>query len=406
MRHSISSIISSICIILALTVFSQAAQAQTFSVIHNFTGEHDGANPYAGLTIGGEGIFYGTTYHGGMGDNGVVFNMTHNAAGWLLTPIYEFTGYSNDGSHPLAGVVIGPYGALYGTTYGGGSEGLGTVFELRPSARVCKAALCYWNETVLHSFTGPDGSGPYYGGLTFDQDGNIYGTTYGGGSSSLGVVFELTQSGGEWMVSILHSFGSGNDGFGPVGGVVFDTAGNLYGTTTEQTGSGGTVFELTPSNGAWTENILFDDFFVGASGYYPEGTLMIDQFGNLYGTAAYGGDYGGGTAFELTPSNGDWNFSVLFSFNGRWGPIAGLTMDAAGNLYGVTNGDGAYGNGMVFKLTNSNGAWTLNDLHDFTGGSDGANSTGAVVLDASGNLYGTTIQGGAYNQGIVWEITP
>ncbi len=402
-----------ISVLIAVTaVATQSAEAQTFTVIHNFTGERDGANPVAGLTIGGSGTLYGTTSQGGLGDGGVVFKMTRSAGGWVLNPIYEFAR-ENDGSSPWAGVVIGPNGALYGTTRFGGPAGYGTVFEVAPPPRICSRVLCYWNETVLYDFMGgSDGSGPAFGNLAFDQAGSLYGTTqYGGGTGcsgqGCGVAFELAPSqGGQWTESILHSFGSGNDGQYPLGGVIFDMAGNLYGTTS-QGGSdvGGTVFELIPSNGTWLENILFDfETSNGCdddTGCAPAGTLIMDQFGSLYGT----GQGGRGTAFELTPLNGNWNFSALSFFCCQ--PVAGLTMDAAGNLFGTTISGGAYGYGMLFKLTNSSGVWTITDLHDFTDGySDGGAPYGAVLLDASGDLYGTAYEGGAYGYGVVWEMTP
>jgi len=392
-------------------VATPSADAQTFTIIHTFTGQHDGENPIAGLTIGGSGTLYGTTSQGGLGDGGVVFKMTLTAGGWVLVPIYEFAR-ENDGSDPWAGVTIGPNGALYGTTQSGGPAGYGTVFELAPPPRVCSRVLCYWNETVLYRFMGgSDGSGPAFGNLAFDQAGSLYGTTlYGGGTGcsgqGCGVVFELIPSpGGQWTESILHSFGSRNDGQNPLGGVIFDMAENLYGTTSQGgSDAGGTVFELIPSSGTWLENILFD-FETGNgcdddTGCAPAGTLIMDQFGSIYGTA----QGGSGAAFELTPSNGNWNFSALSSFCCQ--PVAGLTMDAAGNVFGTAISGGAYGYGMLFKLTNSSGLWTIADLHDFTDGSDGAAPYGAVVLDASGNLFGTAYEGGAYGDGVVWEMTP
>jgi uncharacterized repeat protein (TIGR03803 family) len=408
MRIFASIAISALIVVTVLS--AQPAQGQTFTVIHNFTGYRDGANPISGLTIRDSGTLYGTTSQGGGRGGGVVFKMKHSAGGWALNPIYAFTGGS-DGSEPLAGVVIGPNGALYGTTWTGGPAGAGTVFKLTPPPKECSRVLCYWNETVLYSFTGgSDGASPAFGNLIFDQAGNIYGTTqYGGGTGcqrqGCGVVFKLApSSGGQWTESVLHSFGSGSDGQQPLSGVIFDVAGNLYGTTSQGgSNQGGTVFEMTPFNGTWLENILFDfDTGFGCdldTGCAPAGTLIMDTIGSLYGTAQ------SGAAFELTPSSANWTFSVLSFFCCQ--PVAGLTMDAAGDLYGVTVAGGAYGYGMLFKLTNSGGQWTFTDLHDFTDGyGDGGAPYGAVVIDASGNLFGTAYEGGTYGYGVVWAFTP
>jgi len=401
-----------ILVVAAITICS--AKAQTFTVLHNFTGGSDGANPIAGLTLAGSRTLYGTTSDGGgVNDGGVVYKMTHSAGGWTLSPIYEFAAVSqNDGSDPWAGVTVSPAGVLYGTTRGGGPAGAGTVFELTPPPNVCQRTLCYWNETILYAFAGgSDGSSPAFGNLALDAAGNLYGTTeYGGGTGcsrqGCGVAFELEPSDQGWTESILHSFGEkGTDGQVPLGGLIFDPSGNLYGTT-EQGGSnlGGTVFQLKPSDGTWLENILFA-FSTGSgcdldTGCAPAGTLLMDQVGNLYGTA----QGGAGAAFELKSSNGGWDFSVLSSFCCQ--PIAGLTMDAAGNLYGTSLTGGAYGYGMLFKLTNSAGNWTLTDLYNFTGNYDGEYPYGAVVLDESGNVYGTTYMGGHHGLGVVWEYTP
>lgn len=167
-----------------ITFAAQSGQAQTFTVLHTFTGGDDGGTPYAGVTIGGSGTLYGTTYYGGMDGDGVVFELSCRASSWTLNPLHSFAGYPSDGSRPWAGVVIGPNGAIYGTTYGGGNANDGTVFELRPPPTACLTALCPWNETVLHSFQGwSDGAYPGYGNLIFDQAGNIYGTTSGGGQT-------------------------------------------------------------------------------------------------------------------------------------------------------------------------------------------------------------------------------
>src|SRR5271166_1949839 len=248
----------------------------------------------------------------------------------------------------------------------------------------------------------------------------LYGTTaYGGGGSGCGgnngcgTVYKLTPSNGGWTESVLYSFQGGSDGAFPYAGVIFDQAGNLYGTTAYGGGSGcagngcGTVFQLTSSGSGWVENTLYS-FQGGNDGASPFGGLIFDQSGNLYGSTAYTSSFGvgGGTVFELSPSGSNWIHTVLYSFSGGAGPYDTLTIDA-GNLYGTTNRDGAYGYGSVFKLTHSGGGWTYTSLHDFTAGSDGGYVYGGVILDSSGNLYGTTQYGGSGGDtGVVWEITP
>ncbi|MGA2904512.1 MAG: choice-of-anchor tandem repeat GloVer-containing protein [Candidatus Korobacteraceae bacterium] len=394
--------------VFALTLLTtHAMQAQTYQVLHNFSGGGDGAYPYAGVTVGPGGVLYGTTSRGGTHNNGVVFKLTYRGSSWTLSPLYGFTGGS-DGGIPLGGVVIGPNGALYGTTGYGGSEDYGTVFELRPPLTVCKAILCYWNETVLHTFTGaPDGVGPAVENLAFDSSGNIYGTTYEGGTNDHGTVFELTPSNGGYTESIIHSFGSGTDGESPEAGVVLDTAGNVYGTTLAGgTGVVGTVYQLMPSNGGWEENVLVN-FYV-TDGDAPYGNLIIDGSGNLYGATPDGGQNGNGVVFELALSDGGWIYSVLYAFSSSCHALSGVAMDAAGDLFGVCHDGGAHQDGWIYELTNCSQTCTLVDLHDFSG-SDGYEPYGSPVLDANGNLYGTTQLGGTgtcagYGCGVVWEI--
>jgi uncharacterized repeat protein (TIGR03803 family) len=400
-----------------LVLAMPAAQAQTFTVLHSFTGRGDGSNPVAGITVGGAGTIYGTASLGAINGNGVVFRMTREGIGWVLQPLHEFTG-GDDGSQPMANVVFGPDGALYGTTDADGSGNGGTLFRMTPPQTACKSALCYWNETVLYAFAdGPGGSCPWFGTLVFDDAGNIYGTTYEGGVNSSGVAYKLSPSGGQWTETVLHSFSGGDDGLYPQSGVVFDAAGNLYGSTTYSGGNDscingcGIVYQLSPSGSAWVENILTN--FSGVDdGSGPLGSVILDPSGNVYSTTSTGGSNGGGTVFELT-SLGQWNFSSLYSFTGQFDLPSGLAMDDTGNLYGVTYNGGLSGKGMVFKLTNSDGTWMLHDLHDFTGGSDGANPVGTVTPDSNGNLYGTTYSGGlggscTYSSGcgVVWEIMP
>jgi uncharacterized repeat protein (TIGR03803 family) len=399
---------------LALTVVpTPAAHAQTFTVLHSFTNGQDGAHPEAGLTIDRAGNLYGTAFYGGLGP-GTVFKLTHKSSGWTFNPLYSFPANEGQGANPQARVIFGPNGTLYGTTEGGGNPGGGVVFNLSPPATVCKSVLCPWTERVLHNFPAYPGDGgrPGSGDLVFDQARNLYGTTILGGSAGLGAVYKLTPSGEE---SVLYSFAGGNDGSTPWSGVIFDGSGNLYGTTTEG-GEGclagcGTVYKMTPSGSGWTETPIYR-FTGGSDGAAPYGGLIFDQFGNLYGTTISGGIRGdGGTVFELTPnSDGSWSFSLLYSFTGNGGPNGSLTMDAARNLYGLTAendcpGCSTYGD--VFELTPSGGGWTYINLHPFLGGyDDGVQPYGSVVLDASGNIYGTAYGWGQYGYGIVWEITP
>ncbi len=256
--------------------------------------------------------------------------------------------------------------------------------------------------------------------LVFDRQRNIYGTTVGGGSGSCsggcGTVYELSQNNGVWSSSILYSFpGYSPQEFSPFGGVVFDQAGNLYGTAQGGPLNAGTVYKLTPNNGSWSKSTIFVFDYGGSSGAEPDASLLIDSSGNLYGTTQAAGEGQNGTVFELTPSNGGWNFNLLYSFSGvgiNDGPQTPLTQDAAGNLYGTNYGGGPLGYGNVFKLTHTNGSWAYTSLHDFDG-PDGRWPLSKVVIDAQGHLYGTTTFGGLQNPacifgecGVVWEITP
>ena len=245
-----------------------------------------------------------------------------------------------------------------------------------------------------------------FGALVFDRAGNMYDTTAVGGNGN-GVVYEMTHSGSGWTEQPLYAFTGTPDGATPYAGLVLDSAGNLYGTTTAGGLFGqGTVFELSPSGSGWTEQVLYN-FQGGSDGSFPTGGLIFDQSGNLYGSTNEGGSGGGGTVFELTPSGGGWTYNLLYSFTGNTGcgPFANLGLDGAGNVYGTTLCDGANNAGNVFELTPSGGGWTYSSLHDFTNGSDGGYPYSNVTFDAAGNLYGTASRGGR-GVGLVWEITP
>jgi uncharacterized repeat protein (TIGR03803 family) len=392
------------------------AQAQTFTVLHTFSGGEDGANPLAGLTIDRAGNLYGTASLGGVG-YGNVFKLAHQGSGWVLNPLYQFLGLP-DGFFPEARVVFGPDGTLYGTTFYGGIAGsgclqggavqCGTVFHLRPAPTACTTALCSWTETQLHEFNNyPSLFWPNFGDLIFDQAGNLYGAAFSGGHAA-GGVFQLTPSNGGWTETDIYDFPARGGGAQPAGGVIEDSVGNLYGTTSGEPAGGnyGSVYELTPSGSGWTVSTLYT-FQNGSDGGAPRADLIMDSAGNLYGTTSVGGPGVGGTVWDLSPSGSGWNFSVIYSFPGStFGPFSPVLMDAEGNLYGTTLAGGAYQQGSVFKLTHSNSSWTYTSLHDFTGDSDGRSPYGHLIFDASGNLYGTAGWGGSSGNGVVWEITP
>jgi len=405
----------------AAPAFAASKEKVLYSFKANGT---DGTAPVANLIFDAAGNLYGTTGAGGANNEGTVFELKHGT--WEETVLHSFTG-EPDGWGPSAGLIFDAAGNLYGTTAGGGAGacngGCGIVFELSPGVGGG------WTETVLYSFCSDrecaDGDSPR-AGLIFDPAGNLYGTTFGaGGIDSGGTVFELTPGvGGTWTETVLYSFDrSARDGTDPSAGLIFDTAGNLYGTTSlfghKPCCDAGTAFELTPGAGGWSETLLYsfrlDDY---NSGDEPYAGLIFDASGNLYGTTYMGGAYrkpcggaGCGTVFQLTPrAGGGWKQTELHSFgkdkDGE-APQAGVVRDSAGNLYGTTLDGGAYGYGTVFKLTpETNGKWTEKVLHSFGKDKDGASPYAGLIFDADGNLYGTTSQGGTDNSGTVFEITP
>jgi uncharacterized repeat protein (TIGR03803 family) len=409
-----------------------AADNWKATVLHSFD-SWDGSAPQSGLIFDAAGNLYGTTVTGGTYPCGAlgcgtVFELTPvPGGGWTETVLHSFSGSAPDGLNPYASLVFDAVGNLYGTTAGGGTYGYGTVFELSP------APGGGWRERVLHSFAnGTDGAYPVYGALIFDAAGNLYGTTSSGGTYSCqgnggcGTVFELspTASGG-WTETVLYDFGRGTDGYSPEAGLVQDAAGNLYGTTTYGGANGcavaqyegcGTVFELTPAaGGRWTETVVHD-FGGGTDAATPVAGLTFDTAGNLYGTTESGGSYGFGTVFELSPAGTGWSEKVIYSFNegpDGYEPTAGtLVFDTAGSLYGTAYYGGSDGDGgTAFQLTQAaGGAWTETALYSFAL-YDG--DWAGLIFDADGNLYGTTWYGGTGQCdapypgcGTVFELSP
>jgi uncharacterized repeat protein (TIGR03803 family) len=377
---------------LAMTLLatgSPLAVAQE-DILYSFGGT-DGAYPQASLTLDAVGNLYGTTTLGGAYNYGTAFELTPQSGGGSTEKILYSFGSGKDGLGPYASLIFDAAGNLYGTTYGGGAYGHGTVFELMPQSGGG------WKAKVLHSFgQGKDGTAPY-AGLSLDTAGNLYGATTYGGAYNLGTAFELTPKAGAWTEKILHSFGNGKDAASPYAGLILDAAGNLYGTTYDGgTDALGAVFELIPkAGGKWTEKLLHS--FNGKDGEYPRASLIFDASGNLYGTTSE-------SIFELTPkAGGRWTEKVLSNF----GSAANLVFDTAGNLFGTTTYGGPHDYGTLFELTrNRDGKWTFIVVYAFTGGADGAYPGAGLVLASSGSLFGTTYQGGVHDFGTVFEFTP
>jgi len=388
-------------LLLAVVMIAQgpAAQAQTFSVVHTFTGP-EGANPEAGVTIRGGNLF-GTTY--GVPNFGTVYELVHSGSNWSALPLYIFSN-GDDGANPRGRVIFDPNGHPWGTARFGGSFNDGVIFDLTPPLTVCKTANCFWKENPVSLF-GSGLSTPGYGDLVWDAQGNIYGTT----DSFLGGVYELTRTENGWMLNPLYKFSGTPDGSAPEGGVIFDNNGNLYGTTRLGGLFGyGTVFKMSYTVGVgWTETPIYN-FQGDTDGSAPYAGLVFDSAGNLYGTTSAGGSERGGTIFELSPSGDTWTFQLLQSFpSGEGGPYAPLTIDSSGNLYGTTRGSGTNNCGNVFKLTRAGDNWTYASLYDFTCGTDGGFPISNVTIDTDGTLYGTAeYQGGPKNYGVIWMIKP
>jgi uncharacterized repeat protein (TIGR03803 family) len=385
-----SAALTFVVVLLLATITTPSAQAQTLTDLYSFTGGTDGGEPLEGLIQDKDGNLYGTTFQYGSG-YGVVFEVSASGTESVL---YSFTGGA-DGGYPYASLIMDKAGNLYGTALAGGSSncdgGCGVVFKVDKAGK----------ETVLHSFKGgtTDGCGPG-APLIRDSAGNFYGTTGTCGASSLGTVFKLTKSGKE---TVLHSFaGAPSDGQYPYyGALLMDKEGNLYGVTDTGGASGdGTLFKLSKSG----KLTLLHSFAGGSDGFLPFGGPVADKDGNLYGTADDGGSSNAGIVWKVSKKGKE---TVLHTFAGGSSdganPLAGVILDAKGNLYGQTSSGGSSNDGTVYKL-NKKGNLTL--LHSFDG-SDGQTPWGGLLLqDTKGNLYGTTQSGGSSGKGTVWQLTP
>ena len=443
-----------LAVILALAPTASAEWKE--KVLYSFQGGTDGSTPAGGVVFDAAGNLYGTTQQGGgtscapISFCGTVFQLAppvKKGGAWTETVLHIFAGVTGnqDGATPAGGLVIDAAGKLYGTTaYGGSGDcvlvgikgGCGTVFELEPP----KTKGGAWTYKILYSFQGgKDGYFPW-GDLVFDKAGNLYGATqFGGGFGSCdspfyqfcGTVFEVSPpktKSGKWKENVLYSFKSGKGGANPNGGLVFDSEGNVYGTTViggyncpHHSGQGcGTAFELQPptqESRSWTVKILHR-FRDEGDGTGPNGGLVFDAKGWLYGTTGGGGSGNGlGVVFRLLRSQSGWAETVLYSFQGSGdgrNPEGVLTFDGSGNLYGTTNAGGTYFGGTFFRLkrpATQGGKWRFALLYSFMGPPDAEFPASRLVFDRAGNLYSTTLNGGNGGTcqggcGAIFEVSP
>jgi uncharacterized repeat protein (TIGR03803 family) len=438
MKTTTYSQVIGLAVTLVAVTFSLAVsvQAQTENVIFSFPGGYAGENPWGPVILDSAGNLYGTTPFGGA-CCGTVFRVSPTSTGWTETVLRSF----NDGTYGAEvspGVILDAAGNLYGTTINGGDlsvscqgPGCGVVFELSSTASGP------WAERVLHKFTGGADGGEPFGALAMDAAGNLYGTAQIGGNltactsgigNGCGVAFKLTHTATGWRYSVLRMF-QGKNGKYPNNGVILDSAGNLYGTTQGGgSNASGVVFQLTPTaTGQWSENVLLN--------FTTEGTpvvgVVMDAAGNLYGSAQ---QFGGGcpqqgpcgAVFELSPSGGSWTETIVHTFTGESngdGAYPEYLTLAGGNIYGTTNHGGGSstdtctlngGCGTFFELTPSSSGWNESYVYSFNAGSDGNSPNSGVAVDASGNIFGTTYEGGTGTNtacsgggcGTVYEIKP
>lgn len=410
-----SVLVALLVIALALIVVLPSRADSKETVLHAFMEDDNGAYPLAGVILDAAGNIYGTTSLAGANGAGTVFELVPSVTGWSLTVLHTFNGTS-DGGNSHAGLIFDKSGRLYGTASSGGTYDSGTVFQMTPSASG-------WQYRVIHAFRGGnDGIGPS-GELLFDGKGVLFGTTASGGSNrcgfGCGMVFTLKRSpSGKWTERVLYRFQGGKDGAGPVGSLVFDAAGNAYGTTAgggsnKCNGGCGTAFRLTrTAKGTWKETVLYR--FTGKSdGWSPQGGLTFDAMDSLYGTTYLGGNpscnspNGCGVEFKLSKHGKE---TVLHRFTGTAGdgsfPMSRLVL-GAGHLYGTTVEGGSskaceFGCGTVFRVSKTG---NLTVLHSFDGTAR-ASPYAPLSLDGAGHLYSTTFEGGSGFAGVVFKLTP
>jgi uncharacterized repeat protein (TIGR03803 family) len=394
--------------------FAASSVLASEQILYQFPGPNRGEDPQYGIVFDSQGNAYGTTENGGTYGWGTIFRLEPSQSGWTERVLYSFRG-SSDGFFPSGNLVIDAVGNLYGTTQDGGTgpcspdyieDYCGTVFELTQSNGK-------WEHAVLYNFCSlsgcSDGAGPQ--GLTFDTAGNLYGTTSEGGAEYYGTVYKLSLSQGVWKQTVLHAFDNNGDGITPAPGVTIDKSGNLYGATYGGGGYGwGLIFELKHGKKGWREVMIYA--FDGSGNYFGvNGSLALDFAGNIFGTTR--GDYencqnGCGMVYRLSHVKGQWVLSPVYIFDGPHGagPNAGFVRDRAGNFYGSTFAGGDNNFGEVFKLKPGK-TWTIGLLYSFTGAGSDERPNFGLIFGPGGGLYGTTP--GFYSDqfyGEVFEVLP
>ena len=391
-----------------LGLHAPSAVASTTEVIFSFAGDQDGEYLDTDIARDAAGNLYGTSVLGGDFGGGTVWQLSPVGNTWVHTVLYSFTG-GTDGGEPYKGVTLDAAGNLYGTAVTGGSGscegGCGVAYKLTKSGNT-------WTQSVIHAFTGgEDGSGPG-SRVAVDVHGNLYGMTPTGGSNGVGTIYAMhPRTNGTWDFRVIHTFTGGADGSSGSAGKMVVRNGKIYGAATTGGAAGaGTVFQLAPTRtGEWLFKVLYT--FQGApDGSFPYGALLFDAAGNIYGTTYYGGTSGLGTVYQLSPGGtGAWSEKVLYSFQaGQDGnsSISNLVADAAGNLYGTTS-EGGLGSGTIFKLTpDQNGNWSESLPHLFANSPDGAFPYAGMVSDGAGTFYGATVHGGSNGDGTIYRFIP
>lgn len=398
----------------------------TEKVLHHILAKY--ARFLYGLVFDSAGNLYGTLESGGQFDGGVVFELSPTASGeWKQTILYNFGGirHYGNGSDPVGRLIIDGDGNLFGVTFGGGigcvGEGCGMVYELSPTTGG------QWKETILYEFTGQEDGEYPDGALVFDGEGNLYGTASRGGpriSCQCGNVFELVPQGnGRWAHRFLHIFQGGSDGANPEFPLIFDSAGNLYGATTDGGGAPscgttgcGTVYKLTPNgSGGWDESVLavFDP---STTGWALSSGVFLNADGQLFGEGWFGATSAeAGFVYALTPANGKWDYSALsnFPYTDGYAPQTALVTDSKSDLYGTTEFGGPYNMGTVFQLSpSSSGGWNENLIYSLSAGHavngtiDPTAQPSSLIVDSAGNLYGEAVGGGSKNDGMIYKLSP